>query len=127
MLDALKIFGFYSLFLVVFGTIGNTLIIIVCLKSKNNPTFSLIKYLAANDLISLFFWNLSHFTYSVFGMDLENSNIILCKFGNWMQFSSLQASAWILVSRILSNFFIESFVKQKMYVSNFNLKGFSII
>ena len=97
MVDVLQILGYFSLFLVISGAIGNTIIGLVSIKSKSNSTFVLFRYLAFSDTLSLFFWNLNHYTESNFHINIQNINIYLCKIGSWIQFSSLQSSAWILV------------------------------
>lgn len=99
MSSTLQILGAYSLIIIILGTFGNILTIYVCSKSKNNPTFVLLQYLAANNLISLFYWNLSHFTETIH-FDITSYSMFGCKVGAWTQFSSLQTSAWILVFMI---------------------------
>lgn len=98
MLVVLKILGFYSLLIIILGILSNISTIFFCTKIKENTTFVLIQYFSLNNLIALFFWNLSHFTLTFFDFDLNNSTMFICKFGSWIQFSSLQTSAWILVN-----------------------------
>ena len=97
---ALSIFGCYPLVIILLGVIGNIITINVCFKTKKNPTFILIQYLSANNIISLFYWNLSHFT-MLLNFDLINYSMFVCKVGGWIQFSSLQTSAWILVNNLI--------------------------
>ncbi len=98
MISILQGLGFYSFFILILGTIGNLIIAYVSIKStKASSTFILFRYLAFSDTLCLYFWNLSHFIDSSFSLDIQNYNIYLCKFGSWIQFSSLQSSAWILV------------------------------
>ena len=97
MADVLTFLGIYSFVLVILGTLSNVLIMFICFKAKSNSMFPLLGYLAFSDTLSLFFWNLSHFIESSFDIDIQNFNIYLCKFGTWIQYSSLQSSAWILV------------------------------
>ena len=96
MVNALDILGWYSLIIIILGTIGNLIIFYVCVKTNKNSTFILLRYLAINDMISLYYWNLNNFT-KVFNLYLESLNLYSCKIGTWIQFSSLQSSAWILV------------------------------
>ena len=37
--------------------------------------FILLRYLAFNDALSLYFWNLSHFIESSFHIDIQNYNL----------------------------------------------------
>ncbi len=96
MLDFLDILGWYSLVLIILGTIGNVIICHVSVKTNKNSTFILLRYLAINDMIALYYWNLNNFT-KVFSLDLLSYNLYSCKIGTWIQFSSLQSFAWILV------------------------------
>ena len=101
MFDALQLLGYYALILVILGTIGNAIILYVSFRIKASSIFVLFRYLAICDTLALYFWNLNIFTYSVLNLDLQNYNMNSCKFGNWIQFSSLQSSAWILVNNKL--------------------------
>ena len=109
MFTILNVIGLYELILVIIGTIGNLSVFIVCLKLKNN-TFILIRFLSIADTVSLYFWNLNHFTKQFLHLDLQNYNLHLCKFFQFSQYTSLQISAWVLVSNlfiIYSNFNID--------------------
>ena len=98
MTNALQILGYYALAIAFLGLLGNITIFVVSFKSKSNSMFVLFCFLSLNDALSLYFWNLNHFVYSSFNLDLQNFNIYSCKIGSWIQFSSLQSSAWILVN-----------------------------
>ena len=105
MIDALQMLGYYSLALIILGTLGNSVIVYVTFKTKPSTLFVLLRYLAVCDTISLYFWNLNIFVYSTFNLDIANFNIYSCKIGDWIQFASLQASAWILVRNFNFNYF----------------------
>ena len=106
MFDFLQIFGYYSLLLAVFGIVGNLLIIYVCVKVKRNYLFVLIKYKAFNDIVCLFDWNISHFSETILNCDLQNSSLMQCKLGSWLQFSSLQTLPFRNVFQNVSNEFL---------------------
>lgn len=97
MKQLLDILGYIALILTFSGTICNLAIAYVSIKSKSNSTIVLLRYLAFSDMCSLYFWNLSHFIEAIFGIDIQNFSLIGCKFGSWIQYSSLQSSAWTLV------------------------------
>ena len=97
MIDTLQILGFYALAIAFLGFFGNMTIFVVSFKAKSSSMFVLFCFLSLNDTLCLYFWNLFHFVYSSFNLDLLNFNIYSCKFSSWLQFSSLQASAWTLV------------------------------
>ena len=93
-----KIFGILSICLLVIGTTGNLLSFYICLRIKNNSTFTFITFLVIADLLTLYYWNLNNFLSQFTQINLLSVNLWVCKFGNFLQFTSLQCSAWILVS-----------------------------
>jgi len=111
MFDILSLLGGFAMALVILGTIGNMVTIFVSVKSQNkNSTFVLFRYLALNNAFALYFWNLSHFT-ALLNFDLQSFNLYVCKFGSWIQMSSLQSSAWVLVKRNISLEYIKVLLK----------------
>ncbi|CAF1124331.1 unnamed protein product [Brachionus calyciflorus] len=50
-----------------------------------------------SDILSLYWWNLNNFLKEYISIDLLTINKYFCKIGNFIQFTSLQISAWILV------------------------------
>ena len=93
------LFGFWSLFLTIFGTICNCLIIYICSKLKDRITFKLLSYMAISDTISLYYWNLGHYFMIFHNYNLTLSNVLFCNIGYFLQVSSLQYSAWALVKK----------------------------
>ena len=93
----LKILAVYAIILTLFGTLANFLSCYLCSRLNRSKTFVFLTFLFFNDAFTLYFWNLNHFTTTFFGLDIQNYNIWLCKFGQFVQFNSLQTSAWILV------------------------------
>ncbi len=113
----LKILGVYSLLTIFFSVVGNMITIIVCSKNKENTAFILLQYLSGNNLIAVSFWSLSHFIDSQFSIDFQSYSMFIYKFGNWIQFSGLQASAWLLVSISLERYlsFQNKLCKEKYF------------
>jgi hypothetical protein len=120
MTNILNILGYYAISLPFFGLIGNSIIFMACLRDKQNSMFVLLCFLSVSDFLSLIFWNVKHFAYSTFQYDIQSINVYSCKIGNWIQFSSLQSSAWILVSLkkdcLKSHFYYFFFFKIKTKV-----------
>ncbi|CAF4063650.1 unnamed protein product [Adineta steineri] len=91
----------YALFLIIIGTIGNILTIIILLR-PNLRQYTTMRYLIAvaiADLSSLYSWNLNLFykhLINPYQNDLEDSSILLCRFISFMAFVSLQLSSWYL-------------------------------
>ena len=123
MINALKILGYYSLIIALLGLFGNIIIFVVSFKSKTNSMFVLFCYLAISDTLSLLFWNLNHFIYSSFNLDIQNFNVYSCKIGSWIQFSSLQSSAWILVTHFLPTFFSQLYNLNKQFSQAAHING----
>ena len=100
-INTLAILGIFCLGLAIVGTIGNTLIFFICiLKLRNEVTFIFIAFLAVVDMVSLFEWNLTHFTDAFYTINLLMDTIPKCRLLAFFQMTSLQASAWLLVIHI---------------------------
>ena len=97
MFDTLEIPGYYAIVNIVLGTASNLIMFYISIRIKNNSIFVLFRYLAFCDIVSLYFWNLHIFTLTVLGFDLKSSSLNTCKYGSWIQYSTLQSSAWIIV------------------------------
>nr|QVK45791.1 G protein-coupled receptor [Proales similis] len=92
-----KILGVYALLLIIVGTLTSFLSLAVCLKLRSNATFVFFAFLTLSNIFTLYFWNLENFLQEYIDIDLLNYSLFVCKFGSFVQFSSLQISAWILV------------------------------
>jgi hypothetical protein len=97
--------GAYDAFLIVFGSVGNSLIFLVCMRIKNNTTFNFLRFLAVSDFASLFFWNLNGVMIGLFDRNLFDTSIEFCKLSCFMQYATLLISAWILVSLSFDRYF----------------------
>ena len=97
MFDTLQIPGYYAIVILILGTASNVIMFYISIRIKHNSIFVLFRYLAFFDTIALYYWNLHYFTLSVLGFDLKSHSMNTCKYGSWIQYSSLQSSAWILV------------------------------
>ena len=97
MIEILKVLGGYALFLTISGTFANLLIFFTTLKFKDDISFKIIGFNALSDAFALYYWNLNHYLTSIHDFDLQNFNIYTCKIGIFIQFTSLQFSAWSYV------------------------------
>ncbi|CAF1044319.1 unnamed protein product [Brachionus calyciflorus] len=95
-----KILGAYSLMLIIIGTISNFIIFYICSKKplRNISTFKFLSILALSDTLCLYGWNLTHFTVSYLNIDYNLIYLAICRIELFIQQTSLQYSAWILVS-----------------------------
>ncbi|CAF0797487.1 unnamed protein product [Adineta ricciae] len=91
----------YALLLIIVGTIGNMLTIIILLRA-NLRQYTTMRYLtavASADLCSLYSWNLNLFykhLINPYQNDLEDSSIFTCRLISFIAFVSLQLSSWYL-------------------------------
>lgn len=93
------IVAYISLFNAAFGTIGNLICFIVFISSKELRRMSYVIYLAycsIMNIFSLFEWNLNHFLTPFYGIGVESANIFNCRFFTFLQYFSLQCSAFLL-------------------------------
>ena len=98
MVDTLNILDTYDILVTIFGTFGNILVFLVCLRIKKNSTFALMRFLAISDLVSLYWWNVDHFMVPFFNLDFQSMYVFYCRLADFAQYSSLQISAWLLVT-----------------------------
>jgi hypothetical protein len=91
----------YALLLIIVGTIGNGLTIIILLR-PNLRKYTTMRYLTAvaiADLCSLYSWNLNLFykhLINPYQNDLEDGSMLACRFISFVGFVSLQLSSWYL-------------------------------
>lgn len=97
-----KIFSILNLLLILSSLILNSLLLLICVRSKklrSTSTFKLIAFNSINDIIVCFTWNLSDFLGSFFYFIPYNSNLFYCRFMNiFLQYSAISFISWHLVS-----------------------------
>lgn len=92
-----KILGCYALFLTVSGTILNLFNFVTCLRINKSSTFIYLAFFALANAFCLYWWCLNNFLKEFFLVDLLTVSVWVCRTGSYVQFSSLQISAWFLV------------------------------
>ncbi|RNA11052.1 FMRFamide receptor-like [Brachionus plicatilis] len=92
-----KILGAYALFLTIAGTVLNLVVFGICIRKRlwRTSTFKLIAVLSLNCIIGLYEWNLKHFIDPFFGVDFNFTSLSWCRLSIFLQYFSLQYSAWI--------------------------------
>ena len=95
-----KILGAISLSLCIVGFVGKSYTLFICLRKRLRSinTFLFMAILSANDLASLTVWNLDLFLMAFFDFAHEYLSLWWCRFTVFVQYFSLQYSAWLLVS-----------------------------
>ncbi len=89
----------YSVLLSVFGTIGNLLTFLVTIRARLRilPTYIFISFMMLVDTLSLHFWNYTQLLVMLFNRPMSEINLATCKITSFLQFFSLQTSAFLLV------------------------------
>lgn len=99
----IRCLSIYALALVVIGTCGNILTIIILCR-RNLRRYVTMRYLIAVsicDIISLYGWNLNNFykfTISSENNNLEEISLIHCRVISYLTFVGLQLSSWCLTA-----------------------------
>jgi len=102
-LRVIRCLSIYSLILVIVGTLGNLLTIIILCR-RNLRRYVTMRYLIAVsvcDTISLYGWNLNNFykfTISSNYNNLEEISLIHCRIMSYLTFVGLQLSSWCLAA-----------------------------
>ncbi|CAF0881349.1 unnamed protein product [Adineta ricciae] len=91
----------YALFLIIVGTVGNLLTIIILFRPnlRKHATMRYLIAVAVADLCSLYSWNFNLFykhLINPYQNDLEDASIASCRFVSFFAFVSLQLSSWYL-------------------------------
>ena len=98
------IMGMYDVFLALFGTLGNILVFIIAFRLRKTTTFVFLIYLAVADSITLYWWNLDDFRFIYFGSSAQEGSVYGCKILNYFQLTSMESSAWLLISLSIDRF-----------------------
>jgi len=106
----IRCLSLYALVLVIVGTLGNVLTIIILCR-RNLRRYVTMRYLIAVsicDIISLYGWNLNNFykfTISRRNENLEELSLIHCRIISYLSFVGLQLSSWCLTAVSLGKSF----------------------
>lgn len=101
----------YSLVLVIMGTLGNLLtVIILCRRNlRRHVTMRYLIAVSVCDTISLYGWNLNNFykfTVSPNNINIEQLSLVHCRLISFMSFVGLQLSSWYLTAVSIGEIFI---------------------
>ena len=92
--------GIIPIILIVLGTSGNMLCIVILLKKQHRQlsTNIYIIFLCMMDTLSLYQWNLSYIVYTLRGgkQKITDQSLFLCKWGEFLSFYTLHTSAMFL-------------------------------
>ena len=96
-----KALGVYTIIITILGTLLNGIIFFVCLRKnlRKVNAFKFFAIISIADTISLYEWNLEHFINVYFDVNFSYTNLVWCRLGTYLQYVSLEFSAWLLVSK----------------------------
>ena len=99
-LNVTKVLGVFALIITIVGTLLNGLIFYVCLRKKLRKVnaFKFFAMISITDIIALYEFNLKHFIVPFYGIDYNYISLTWCRISIFIQYVSLQYSAWLLVS-----------------------------
>lgn len=105
----IRCLSIYALILVIIGTVGNSLTILILCR-RNLRRYVTMRYLIAvsvSDLISLYGWNLNNFYKFTISKDynnLEEVSLLHCRIISFFSFVGLQLSSWCLTAVSLGKY-----------------------
>lgn len=106
-----KVFCIFGILCVILGTMSN--MVTCCIsrkpKLKRYNIFKLLFFTAIMNLLSLYQWNVYYVLLYLFEIDLGET-FVFCPVLCYFQHTTLQASAWLLVSysKLISIFFLNN-------------------
>lgn len=106
---SIKSAGYYSLFIIIVGTLLNLLTLIVFCRAsfrdaKKLPAIHYIRAITILDTLMLYGWNLDHLTVDVYGWSIKGYSIAGCKIINFISYFATQSSAWCRVFLCLDRY-----------------------
>ncbi len=101
-----NLIAYYSLFLTVYGTVGNIVTIMVTSRRRlrRTPTFVFLSFKIVFDTITLYFWNLNSAIFVYYGFQLGDFNIWACRTTAFFGALSSESAIYIMVNKL--NFFV---------------------
>lgn len=94
-----QLVGYISLLNLILGVLGNLICFAVFVSTAELRHMSFVVYLtycSVANIVSLFEWNLDHFVEAVYGINLEKITLPGCRIVSFLQYFSLQSSAFFL-------------------------------
>ncbi|CAF1051349.1 unnamed protein product [Brachionus calyciflorus] len=93
----LKILSVLAILIIIFGVLTSLLSFYLCYRIKNNATFIFLSYLSLASIFTLYKFPMNGIMSTLFKVDYLHINVYECKIGIFLQYTSLETCAWILV------------------------------
>ncbi|CAF3432644.1 unnamed protein product [Rotaria socialis] len=105
--------AYYSLVLIVIGTLANLLTCFILCRSsfrdkKAKPIIHYMRTITIFDILMLYGWNLNRYTNTVYKLNLLEYSILSCKFISFTSYFTPQISAWLRVFICLDRYLSSS-------------------
>lgn len=101
------VIAYLSLSIIILGLIGNMACFCIfrCNKQMRKMSTNVyLSYCSITDTLSLFVWNLDHFLIPLTNIEMEAISLFACRLLSFIQYVSLQASAWLLSFMCIDRF-----------------------
>lgn len=97
-----QIVTYYSLTLVIVGTVLNLLTFVILCRApfrdtNNRAAMHYMRTIAVFDIFMLYGWNLNHYVSGLYGKGLLQFTVASCKFMGFISYFAPQTSAWLRV------------------------------
>jgi hypothetical protein len=105
--------SYYSLSLIIVGTILNLLTFVTLCRSKfrdknRRPTLHYMRTIAIIDIFMLYGWNLDHYLWNLHGYTLLLYSIPTCKIFLFLDYFPVQTSAWLRIFLCIDRYLLLS-------------------
>ncbi|CAF2845427.1 unnamed protein product [Rotaria sp. Silwood2] len=120
------IVAYYSLTLIVLGTLFNIITFIVLCRStfrdaRAKPTLHYMRAMAIFDIFMLYGWNLDHYLTIVHRFRILHYSIISCRFFSFISYFAAQSSAWLRVFVCLDRYLSLSYLHRTWFGQSKNV------
>ena len=101
------IIAYISLINIIIGVTGNVISFIVfvtCQELRKMSHIVYLTYCSVMNVLSLFNWNLNHFLTPIYGIAIESIDLASCRIFSFLQYFSLESSAYLLSFMCIDRF-----------------------
>lgn len=109
--------AYYSLFLVITGTLLNLLTLFILCRSRfrnggMKPVLYYMRVMAIFDILMLYGWNLDHYVLPIHGFLIQKVSLPVCRFLSFFNYVVPQSSAWFRVFVSLDRYLSLSYLNR---------------
>ena len=100
--------AYSSLLIIICALVGNTVCFLIfrfTKSMKNSSTMIYLSFVAITDTLSLVTWNLDHFLFPIYGVNIEYSSVFNCKFFIFLQLATITQSSYLIAYMNVDRYF----------------------